>query len=291
MIKTRSPYIAFILSICPGLGQQYSGHIYRGILLYISLINVSWLSAIAFVYLESRNISFIVLCLPFITAIIIMLDAVTCAKKQAKSYQLKWFNKSWVYAGVFGTLVITINPIMDYLVGKNIVRAYLVNTESMSPEIMSHDIILINKLSSPDRYDIVLIRFDEKSQNDHLTEIIKDQTIRRIVGMPGDEIMIKGNNVFVNSQLITEKYATYNNHNLLNVFDKNDYTYGPEVVPDESYFILADAREYGLDSRMIGFIKRQNISGVVSKILWSWNFNDGTIKWERTAMTLRNETI
>lgn len=291
MNKTRSPYIAFILSLCPGLGQQYCGYLYRGVMLYISLIIVSWMSAIAFVYLESRNMSIIVLCIPFVTAIMIALDAVNCANKQTKSYMLKWYNKRWIYVAVFGTLFLTINPLMDYLVGKNIVRAYFVNTESMSPEIILHDIVLINKITSINRYDIALISFEEKSKNDQLTKIIRDQTIRRIVAMPGDEIMIRGKKLYVNKQLINEKYATYNNYHLHNVVDKEYYNYGPETVPDESYFILADAREYGLDSRMIGFIKKENITGVVKKILWSWNFNDGAIKWARTAVTIHNENI
>lgn len=291
MNKTRSPYIAFILSLCPGLGQQYCGYLYRGVMLYISLIIVSWMSAIAFVYLESRNMSIIVLCIPFVTAIMIALDAVNCANKQTKSYMLKWYNKRWIYVAVFGTLFLTINPLMDYLVGKNIVRAYFVNTESMSPEIILHDIVLINKITSINRYDIALISFEEKSKNDQLTKIIRDQTIRRIVAMPGDEIMIRGKKLYVNKQLINEKYATYNNYNFHNVVDKEYYNYGPETVPDESYFILADAREYGLDSRMIGFIKKENITGVVKKILWSWNFNDGAIKWARTAVTIHNENI
>ncbi len=249
------------------------------------------MSAIAFVYLESRTMSIIVLCVPFLTAIMIAFDAVNCANMQTKSYRLKWYNKRWLYVAVFGTLFLTINPLMDYLIGKNIVRAYFVNTESMSPEIFLHDIVLINKITSINRYDIALIGFEEKSNGNQLTKIIKDQTIRRIVAMPGDEIMIRGKNVYVNQQLITERYATYNNYYLHNVVDKEYYKYGPETVPDESYFILADAREYGLDSRMIGFIKKENITGVVKKILWSWNFNDGTIKWARTAVTISNENI
>ena len=44
-ISPRRPVIALLLSICPGLGQQYAGHLLRGILAYVSLIVVSWLAS------------------------------------------------------------------------------------------------------------------------------------------------------------------------------------------------------------------------------------------------------
>ena len=43
-ISPRQPLIALVLSICPGLGQHYAGHMLRGITAYATLILVSWVA-------------------------------------------------------------------------------------------------------------------------------------------------------------------------------------------------------------------------------------------------------
>ncbi|WP_456381053.1 signal peptidase I [Thiolapillus sp.] len=284
-VKPRRPLIALLLSICPGLGQQYSGKLTRGIVAYTGLVVISWLAAIAYMYVTSRIVGLLLLTVPFLGIAIIAIDAMVCAKRQPLDYRLKWFNRGWIYFAVFAGLFVTVNPLMDYLVGKQIVRAFFVTSGSMYPSLYKHDLVVINKLAKPKRGDIVLIAF-KKAQKENASKIIEDQILRRIIAQEGDTIEIKGKRVYLNGNLLDEPYTSFGNTASLNEFVSQDYHLPPETVPPSSYFVLADAREFGFDSRMFGFIQKDEINGVAVKVFWSWNLDGNQFKWERTALNL-----
>lgn len=296
-VSPRNAWVALMLSICPGLGQQYVGRLVRGIVLYISLVIISWLAAIAYMYVSTPIESLLLLAVPFIGVFLIALDAFICAKRQPVDYRLKWYNRYWIYVAVFLALLVTINPLMDYLVGERIVRAFYVTSESMQPTVLDRDLVVINKLAKPAREDIVLISFSEKHTDDSVamqirdesvTKLIKDQILRRVIAVAGDTVEIRGTQVYLNGKPLDEDYVSYgvqgSSHNPLM---SSDYSMEPVVVPNGSYFVLADSRQYGFDSRIFGPIQDDEISGVATKVFWSWNLAEGRFLWNRTAMNLR----
>lgn len=281
----RNPLIALLLSICPGLGQHYAGHFKRGVLLYIGLIITSWLTAIAFMSIQNKVVSISFLGIPFIGAGLIALDAYNCARRQPKDYRLRGYNRPWIYAAVFLLLLITINPLMDFLIGSQIVRAFFISSTSMSPTLLERDIVLVNKLAFPKRGEIALVKLGENKSSAKLTKIIDDQLIKRIIATPGDMLEIRNNTVWVNSQKIDESYAHFDiESNLTGVLISN---FGPELVPANSYFVMGDNRNVSIDSRILGYIHENQIGGTVTKVFWSWNFDEGGIRWDRTAMSLK----
>jgi signal peptidase I len=286
-IWPRVPLRAFLLSICPGLGQQYAGHLMRGILLYINLVIFSWLAAIAYMYVSSPLSSILLLSVPFVGVALIAVDAALCAKREASDYQLKWYNRYWIYAAVFLTLLVTVNPLMDYLVGGRIVRALFVTSDSMYPAVLNRDVVVINKLARPKRGDITLIEFGENRKSGTVTRVIKDQLLRRVIGVEGDTVEIQGKQVFLNGKPINEAYVSYADTQSLNAFMEPDYRMESVVVPSNSFFVLSDARQYSFDSRVFGIVNSEEVSGVATKVFWSWNLDDGSFKWNRTAMSLR----
>lgn len=283
-VRPRNPLIAILLSVCPGLGQHYSGYIIRGIIVYILLIVASWLAAIAFMYIEGRWSVFL-LAVPFVGVGLITLDAYLCAVRQPPDYRLKWFNKVSIYVAVTLFLVVTVNPLMDRVVGRHIVRAYFTTTSTMEPTILKHDLLLVNKLAPPRARDVVLVDLSRGRRPSSLTRVVDDQLIRRVVAVPGDTIEMQGNDAFVNGRRLSEPYrqGTYTTA----LYDVDDYRFDPTKVPEGKYFVLGDKRGFGIDSRVLGFIDASQIEGTVTKIFWSWNFERGTIKWSRTARTLR----
>lgn len=286
-IRKRKVFIAAILSFCPGLGQQYSGHLYRGILLYISVIVISWIAAIAFMYVKSTYLSIAILSTPIVISLLIMVDAVYCANKQPSDYKIKWYNRPWIYVGVFAFLFVTINPLMDLLIGKHVVRAYLADSQSMYPTILNRDVLLINKLENPQRKDVVLIGFEEDQPAGTVTKIIENDTLRRVIATPGDKIEIRGRKVLLNDAELDEPYVNKGLGVSPNALNHEKYAWGPETVPENEYFVLSDARQYTFDSRVIGFIKKERILGVATKVFWSWNLDGGGIRWDRTAMSIQ----
>jgi signal peptidase I len=284
-IKSRSPILALLISVFPGLGQHYAGFIVRGIIFYILLIIVSWGSAVAFMSTDS-GLSTLFLVIPFASAILIAIDAWVCAAKQDKNYHLKWFNQGWIYVGVTLFLMVTVNPAMDLLVGKHVVRAYYVNNNSMSPTVLSHDILLINKLVTPSKGDIAIINFSQTEKPSGLTKVLDSQLVRRIIAVAGDSVEIKEQKVYINGQLLDEPYIGHNNSFQPTTFASDDQDIAPITVPENSVFILADNRSDGLDSRVLGAISSDRVDGKVTKIFWSWNLDEGHFQWGRTALGL-----
>jgi len=281
----REPLLALLLSICPGLGQHYAGHLIRGISAYIFLITISWLAAIGFMFIDSK-ISILLLATPFVGIALIAIDAYLCAKKQPEDYPLKWFNKEWIYGGVFLLLMVTINPLMDYLVGHKIVKAYMVHSPGMTPTLLLNDIVLVNKLTSPKKGEIALINLNlggtSGSNVRQFSNLDGTNSIfSRIVAVEGDTIEVNKEGIFVNGEPLPGNSSTDPSI----TFTKED-ALGPEKVPAGSLFALADDRVYGIDSRILGYIKQEQIGGKVTKVFWSWNLDDGNFKWNRTAMSL-----
>lgn len=290
-ISPRKPYAALLLSICPGLGQQYSGHLIRGIVLYFSIIVISWITAIAFMFIHNRA-GVVLFAIPVVTFIAIAFDAFRLARKAGKDYRLQWFNRWWLYITVFVLLLITVNPLTDVLIGRTVTRASLTYTIAMEPAILKHDVVLINKLAyrvaKPKAGDIVSITYEEEAYKG-LSKISDDQLIRRIIALPGDKVEVNGRNVLINDQKVTESYGYYDNHILPEANLMEGITFGPKVVPPDNYFVLGDNRSYSMDSRILGFIPKDKIDGKVTKIYWSWNFDSskgGIIKWDRVALPL-----
>jgi signal peptidase I len=84
--------------------------------------------------------------------------------------------------------------------------------------------------------------------------------IKRIVGLPGEQISIKNGNVFINGKALQEDYTlnglpTFGNTAII---DCESYT-----IPDGSYAVFGDNRTVSSDSRVLGFIKKEEIDGVM----------------------------
>ncbi len=282
--RPRKPFTALLLSICPGLGQHYAGYLTRGILLYITLIITSWLAAIAFMSIPSK-LSILFLCVPFVGAGLIAIDAYACARRQPRDYRLQWFNRPWMYGVVFLTLLFTVNPLMDFMVGRQVVRAYFMNSASMSPTILEKDIVLVNKLTFPKRGEIALIKFGSSKPSAKLTQLIDDQLIKRIIAIPGDTLEIRNDEVWINGKKIAEPYAHFNG--LLRFNSTQGSNFGPKLIPAGYYFVMGDNRNEGIDSRILGYVSKNQIGGTVTKVFWSWNFDEGGIRWDRTAKSLK----
>lgn len=109
-------------------------------------------------------------------------------------------------------------------------------SESMEQTIMTGDRVFGNRLAylfeKPKRFDIVIFKYP-----DHEKELF----IKRIVGLPGEIVEIKDGKVYIDGseEPLDDSFTP----------EKPLGDYGPYVVPENSYFMLGDNRNYSKDSR------------------------------------------
>lgn len=125
----------------------------------------------------------------------------------------------------------------------------MVSGSSMYPNLKGKEILILYKLGKIDRYDVVV-----------LNGLEDDHYIKRVYGLPGEKIKIEESKVYVNDKVITDEFS----YGLTS--DYEEITLG-----SDEYFVLGDNREVSLDSRKIGAIKKKNISGTSSLIIWPFS--------------------
>ena len=91
--------------------------------------------------------------------------------------------------------------------------------------------------------------------------------IKRIIGLPGETVEIKNNELYINNTLYEEDYLP--DDLVYPDFSLSDLGYS--VIPDDMYLVLGDNREDSLDSREIGLIKKEEINGKIIFRLWPIN--------------------
>ena len=91
--------------------------------------------------------------------------------------------------------------------------------------------------------------------------------IKRIVGLPGDVIMVRDGDLYRNGEKLTDE-------DYVKRIRSSPYslrTYGPETVPPGHVFAMGDNRDLSSDSRKFGFVPMENIKGQAFLKYWSWN--------------------
>src|SRR3989344_333826 len=134
---------------------------------------------------------------------------------------------------------------------------------SMEPTFDSGDYILTSKISykfsHPKKGDIIVFASLKNKDIDY---------IKRIIGIPGDRIVIKDNEVYLNGNLIKEDYISAKTTIFESGFMKNNVEV---TVPEDYLYVTGDNRPRSSDSRDFGFIPTTNVIGKVNYRYFPFN--------------------
>jgi len=129
----------------------------------------------------------------------------------------------------------------------------VVRGSSMAPGIHDGDRILIDQLSylftDVERGDIVVLQYPLDPRLDY---------IKRVVGLPGDEVVMEGGALWINGDRQEEDY----------LLEQDPYTRLQVVVKAGHYFVLGDNRLHSSDSREFGQVREELVRGKVDLRLW-----------------------
>ncbi len=123
----------------------------------------------------------------------------------------------------------------------------------MNPTLQTGDILLVrkdayNKDRTPQRGDIILFE----------REGVSDYFVKRVVGLPGERIIVHSGHVSINGKWLREPYL-----------GKHMIRERPGYLPlgNDEYFVMGDNRAHSEDSRDTGPVKRADITGKITAII------------------------
>jgi signal peptidase I len=159
-------------------------------------------------------------------------------------------------SGFLGFLVDILETLILSLVlfvSINMISARIrVDGDSMRPTLISGEYVVVNRLSyrlgSPQRGDIIVFHFPRNPAEEY---------IKRVIGLPGDEVEVMNGAVYVNGQQLDESY--------LNVL--MNYT-GKWTVPEGQLFVLGDNRNNSSDSHDWGMVPMDYVIGKAVLVYW-----------------------
>lgn len=211
------------------------------------------------------------------------------------------------YARSFFPVILIVLLIRSFLF-----EPFRIPSDSMMPTLLDGDFIFVNKYSyglrlpvlntkiipvgEPQRGDVIVFRLP----SDPATNYIK-----RLVGLPGDHVVVRDRQVFINgAALALELDGIYQGHGHTGarigleslgaathqvLYIPGRYTRDyDDVVPAGHYFFMGDNRDNSRDSRYpeVGFVPQDNLVGKAVRIWLNWNLPAAPL-WGRIGMSIR----
>lgn len=170
-----------------------------------------------------------------------------------------------------------------------------VPTGSMKPTIVEGDRILVNKMAYDFKLpltDLALYRLAEPARGDIVifnSKVADKKLVKRLIGLPGDVVAMQDNQLIINGVpaqysdpqrepdaiVAIETIAGFSHRVRLSAYGASALSsFGPVTVPAEHYLMLGDNRDNSADSRIIGFVPRDELIGRSQTVVLSFDYDD-----------------
>jgi signal peptidase I len=191
-------------------------------------------------------------------------------------------------------------------------QSFYVPSDSMLPTMLVGDHVFVNKLAygpripfteiqlpgyrTPERGEVVVFNLGRGPRGiypaDQRPELSTDAFVKRLVGLPGDRVEVRGGQVHLNGEpLPTSPSAETFTDSEGRVFHVHIETLGecrhrilddplqvgidmePRVIPPGRYLFLGDNRDNSYDGRRFGTVRLKELEGPAGLLYWSWDWN------------------
>lgn len=177
---------------------------------------------------------------------------------------------------------------------------YLVPSSSMYPTLLEGDRVICDRIAYDVKLpftDVILKHVAEPQRGDVVTFASPEDGVRlvkRLIAVPGDVVEMRNERLIINGveasyqaiekdaghltplreypaqQLVFRESLGAMQHEMIVMPDRAAmHTFGPVTVPPGQYMMLGDNRDNSKDSRYIGMVKRELITGQVKRLLFS----------------------
>ena len=293
----RQPLLAAAMSLLlPGFGQLYNGEVNKAIYLFLcfALLSVPGVAVVA-LYLPS-SLMMVFMALGLVATLGVWLYGIVQAWRKAKNspdYTLR----NWQLGGGYVLIFLLCNalalPLLINYVREHQVASFRIPSTSMEPSVLHGDVLFADKryncpgcASAVQRGDIAIFVYP----NDRTRSYIK-----RVIGLPGDKVQIKGREAWLNGKPLTVK-TTAASAGVV-VTEQVDQPTGPSwqvqwlpgdkqqpdadlTVPPGHAFVLGDNRSTSQDTRDFGTVPLHDIVGKARQV-WFSKEPDGGVRWGR----------
>lgn len=152
--------------------------------------------------------------------------------------------------------------LLAFVIRTFIIGPYKIPTGSMIPTFMIGDRIFVDKVTyrfrPPHRGEIIVFKYPEDKKKDF---------VKRLIGLPGEEIEIRDGKIFVNGRPLEE--VPYSGRYYYNRDEWNYGKTGQKIkIPGDMFFVLGDNSSQSSDSRNWGFVPKKNLVGKAFFIWW-----------------------
>lgn len=291
----RKPWLAGLLTLLAiGLGHIYAGAPKKGILLFVGGETFGLL-LLAFILFTRSAIDFLFFAVCILAAIIIFLyliycclDAIDVAKKNKDTYQLRNYNKWYIYLAYWFVCSFLAAPITNFPLERTIKEstgAYKIAGNSMNPTLLLGDHILIDKLvyknNEPHRGDIIIFLYPKDPSKDF---------VDRVIGLEDDIVEIRDKQLYINHEPYNESYIINKDPGIISASQNSRDFFGPITVPKNAVFVMGDNRDHASDSRFWGLVDKITVKGKVKSLYWSWDSENSKVRWTRIGKTIDQVT-
>jgi signal peptidase I len=196
-------------------------------------------------------------------------DAGAEAEAEARKQAARSFLRELPFL-ILGALVLAV------LIKSFLFQIFWIPSGSMHDTLFEGDRVVVNKLAyrfgDVSRGDVIVFEPADREPESVVGKVVRNLTesvgirtpksdlIKRVIGLPGETITIRDNQVLIDGEVIDEPYL---------VPGTVSEDFGPETIPPDHYFVMGDNRMSSRDSRFgLGTIERGRIIGKAVAIVW-----------------------